>query len=179
MVVTLALVAITLLVVVGVVLYVVGAYNQVVYFAREADRAFANIDVSLQQRHDEIPRLVETCRAYMSHERSVLDNVISLRAQIRESSDVESKVVGENRLAQMLASVFVLAEDYPELKANELFLRLQKRLTESENEIADRRELFNASVTAHNTLIESFPAMALGWLFRWRVRSTLVLGVET
>jgi LemA protein len=176
-VVTLAVVTIAVLVVVGAALYVVGAYNQVVFFAREADRAFANIDVSLQQRHDEIPRLVDTCRAYMAHENSVLDRVATLRTQIQEATDVEGKVVGENALAQLLARVFVLAEGYPELKANELFLRLQSRLTESENEIADRRELFNASVTAYNTLIESFPALVLAGLFRWRVRSTLSLGV--
>ena len=179
MVLALAFYTIGLLVVVGAGLYVVGAYNQVVFFAREADRAFANVDVSLEQRHDEIPRLVETCRAYMAHEKDVLEHVTLLRTQIQAATDVDSKVVGENALAGLLSRLFVLAEDYPELKANELFLGLQRRLTESENEIADRRESFNASVTAYNTLIESFPALLLAPLFRWRVRATLSLGGST
>lgn len=178
MVVTLAIYTISLLMVAGVVLYIVGAYNQAVFFAREADRAFANMDASLQQRHDEIPRLVETCRAYMTHEQSVLEEVASLRSQIQGAADVDGKVAGENMLAELLSRVFLLAEDYPELKANDLFLGLQKRLTESENEIADRRELFNASITAYNTLIETFPALVLSGLFGWRARSTLTLGVD-
>lgn len=177
MVLTLALYTIGALVVVGAGLYVVGAYNQVVSFAREADRAFANVDVSLKQRHDEIPGLVETCRGYMAHEKSVLETVVSLRAQLQQAGDVDTKVVAENALTELLTRVFALVEDYPELKANEFFLNLHRRLTEIENEIADRREMFNAAVTAYNILIERFPALVLARIFGWRPRPTLSLGV--
>ena len=178
MVLTLALYTAAALVAVGVGLYVVGAYNQVVSSTQEADRAFANVEVSLKQRHDEIPRLVETCHGYMAHEKNVLEAVTSLRLQIQGAGDVDTKVVAENALGELLSRVFVLAEDYPELKANELFLSLQKRLTDSENKIADRRELFNASVTAYNTLIEGFPALMIARIFRWRSRPTLSLGIS-
>jgi LemA protein len=175
---TLAFYTAVLLAAVGVGLYVVGAYNQVVFFSREADRAFANVDVSLKQRRDEIPRLVETCRGYAAHEQDVLESVTALRNDIQGASDVDTKVVGENALTELLSRVFLLAEGYPELKSNELFLKIQTRLTESENEIADRRELFNASVTAYNTLIESFPALLLARVFGWHARATLSLGVD-
>jgi LemA protein len=174
---TLALYTASALVVAGVGLYVVGAYNQVIAATREADRAFANVDVSLKQRHDEIPALVETCRGYMAHEKDVLESVTSLRLQIQGAGDVDTKVVAENALTELLSRVFVLAESYPELKANELFLNLHKRLTAIENKIADRRELFNASVTAYNTLIESFPALVFARVFGWRSRPVLSLGI--
>lgn len=177
MVLTLALYTAAALVVAGAGLYVAGAHNQVVSATREADRAFANVDVSLKQRHDEIPALVETCRGYMAHEKNVLESVTSLRLQIQGAGDVDTKVVAENALTELLSRVFVLAESYPELKANELFLNVHERLTAIENKIADRRELFNASVTAYNTLIESFPAWMLARLFGWRARPMLSLGI--
>ena len=177
MVLTIALITAGVLVVVGVGLYVVGAYNQVVFSTQEADRAFANVDVSLKQRHDEIPRLVEICRGYMAHEKKLLETVASLRTQLLGARDVDTKVVAENALAELLSRVFVLSEDYPELKANEFFLSLHKRLTDSENEIADRRELFNASVMGYNILIESFPALMLARIFGWRARPMLSLGI--
>ena len=177
MVLTLALYTAGALVAVGVGLYMVGAYNQVVFSTQEADRAFANVDVSLKQRHDEIPRLVEICRGYMAHEKNVLETVASLRTQLQGAHDVDSKVVAENALTELLSRVFVLAENYPELKANELFLSLHTRLTDIENKIADRRELFNASVMGYNTLIESFPALMLARIFGWRARPMLSLGV--
>ena len=124
MVLTLALYTAAALVVAGVGLYVAGAYNQVVSSNQEADRAFRNVDVSLKQRHDEIPALVETCRGYMGHERNVLEAVTSLRLQIQGAGDVDTKVVAENALTGLLSRVFALAESYPDLKANELFLSL-------------------------------------------------------
>ena len=178
MVLTLALYTTTVLVVLGAGLYGVGVYNQVVSFARDADRSFANIDVALRQRHDEIPRLVETCRAYMVHEKSVLEEIASIRTRTRAATDIDGKVVAENDLTALVSKIFVLAENYPELKANELFLNLQRRMSDVEKEIADRRELFNASVTGYNTIIESFPVLLLSIVFRWRARATLDLGMS-
>lgn len=175
MILTLISYAAAALVVVGFGLYVVGTYNQMVQSAREVDRAFGNIEVSLKQRHDEIPRLVEICRGYMTHEKSVLENIVRARSRFQQSEDVDTKVETENTLSHDLSRVLALAEDYPDLKANELFRRLESRLTDLENEIADRRELFNASVTAYNIFIQRFPANVLARVFEFRSRPLLEL----
>lgn len=163
------------LVVAGIALYIGGAFNQMVECAREADRAFANVEVVLKQRHDEIPRLVELCRAYMEHEKSTLESIVRLRSDFTRADKVESKVETSNNLERQVSRIFGLAEAYPELKANELFRDLQNRLTALEDSIADRRELFNASVTAYNIFIETYPAMLVARVFGFRPGSLLVL----
>lgn len=157
MVLNLILYATAALAAVGVVLYVVGLYNQMVSSAREVERAFANVEVSLKQRHDEIPRLVEVCRGYMKHERELLERITSARGRFQSSRDLNGKVAAENELAPSLGRLFALSEAYPELRAHDLFNRIADRLTVIENEIADRRELFNANVTAYNTYIQVVP----------------------
>lgn len=154
----------------GLVLYLGGAFNQMVRASREIDRAFANVEVVLEQRHDELPRLVEVCRGYMAHERAVLERVTQLRTRFEGSADVDTKVRTENELGRELDRVLVLAESYPELRAHELFRRLQQRLVALEEVIADRRELFNAAVTAYDIYVESLPARLLARPlgFRWR-----------
>jgi LemA protein len=161
------------LVVVGIALYVGGAFNQMVQCGREADRAFANVEVILKQRHDEIPRLVELCRAHMEHEKITLEEVVRLRTDFTRSGSVDSKVETANHLERQVSRIFGLAEAYPELKANELFRDLRNRLTTLENTIADRRELFNAAVTAYNTFIETFPAVLVARVFSFSHRTLL------
>jgi len=152
---------ILVLAIVGAGLYLAGAYNQTVAARRELERAFANVDVSLKQRNDEIPQLVEVCRGYAAHERQVLEKVVSLRAAFDRGSRLSEKVETENRLGPELGRLVALGEAYPDLKANGLFLKISDRLTALENEIADRRELFNAAVTAYNTWIQSVPVNVL------------------
>ena len=175
MVFTIILYTIVGLLVVGTGLYVAGAYNQMVSSTREADRAFANVEVSLVQRYDELPRLVEICRAYMEHEKQTLERVAHSRSQFDAAGSVDEKVVAANELGRGLSQLVARTEAYPELKANELFQELGDRLTAIEGEIADRRELFNAAVTAFNTYIESFPALVLASIFRHRPRPLLHL----
>jgi LemA protein len=165
------------LVVVGLGLYIGGAFNQMVRSAREIDRAFSNIDVMLKQRHDELPRLVEICRGYMSHEKSVFEQITRLRSEFDKAKDVDSKVTTQNRLEQAVTRTRALAEAYPELMSNEHFRHVENRLTTLENQIADRREFFNASVTTYNTFIESFPALLLARTMGFRHRPVLELGV--
>jgi LemA protein len=165
--------------VVGAGLYLAGAYNQMVSSTREADRAFANVEVSLKQRHDELPPLVDICRGYMTHERDVLERVVQLRARFAAAESVDEKVLTENELWRGLSHLVARAEAYPGLKANRLFLRIADRLTRLEEEIADRRELFNASVTAFNTYVESFPAFLFAPFFGQRSRPLLKLDVGT
>ena len=163
------------LVVAGIALYIGGAFNQMVQCGREADRAFANVEVVLKQRHDEIPRLVELCRAYMTHEKSTLETIVRLRTDFTRADKVDAKVETTNSLERQVSRVFGLAEAFPELKANELFRGLQNRLTALEDTTADRRELFNAAVTAYNTFIETFPAMFVARFFGFGRRALLEL----
>lgn len=178
MVFSLLLVATAGLVVVGTVLYCVGTYNEMVQSAREIDRSFANVEVSLKQRYDEIPRLVEVCRGYMDHEKSLLERVTSSRSGFLGATDVSSKIVSENGFTRELKGLFARVEAYPALEADPLFQKLSQRLSELEDLISDRRELFNSGVTAYNTLIQSFPALVVARLFGFRQRPLLDLGPD-
>lgn len=171
----LILYATAVLAAVGVVLYVVGLYNQMVSSAREVERAFANVEVSLKQRHDEIPALVDICRGYIKHERELLETIAAARGRFEASTDSNGKVAAENELVPNLGRLFALSEAYPELCANDLFNRISRRLTAIENEIADRRELFNASATAYNTYVQVVPQRFLATLTGFRPRLLLDL----
>jgi LemA protein len=160
----------------GLLLYAGGAYNQMVRASREIDRAFANVEVVLRQRHDELPRLVDVCRGYMAHERELLERLVELRSRFERADDVDAKVRAENELGRGLDRMMALAEGYPSLRANELFGRLQDRLTALEETIADRRELFNAAVTAYNVYVESLPARLFAGALGFRPRPLLELG---
>src|SRR6201997_5150700 len=146
-----------LLFVVGVLGYVIIVYNELVRLRNENDRAWANIDVLLKQRHDEIPNLVETVKGYMHHEQQTLLAVTQARAASMNASSIGQKALAEFEVASALRGLFAVAENYPQLKANENFLKLQNRITELEERIADRREFFNDDVATHNTRIGQIP----------------------
>ena len=141
----------------GVLIYAVILYNGLVRLRNENDRAWANIDVLLKQRHDEIPNLVETAKGYMQHEQQTLLAVIEARADSMSASSVGQKAVADLKIANALDGLFAVAENYPQLKANENFLKLQNRITELEERIADRREFFNDDVNTYNTRIGQIP----------------------
>jgi len=141
----------------GVLIYAVILYNGLVRLRNENDRAWANIEVLLKQRHDEIPNLVEAVKGYMQHEHQTLLSVTEARAASMQASSIGQKALAELQLAGALQGLFAVAESYPELKANENFLSLQKRITELEERIADRREFFNADVNAYNIRIGQIP----------------------
>jgi LemA protein len=141
----------------GVLIYAVILYNGLVRLRNENDRAWANIDVLLKQRHDEIPNLVETVKGYMQHEQQTLLAVTQARADSINASSVGQKAVADLKIASALHSLFAVAENYPQLKANQNFLKLQTRITELEERIADRREFFNDDVNTYNTRIGQIP----------------------
>ena len=141
----------------GVLIYTVILYNGLVRLRNENDRAWANIDVLLKQRHDEIPNLVETVKGYMQHEQQTLLAVTEARASSMSASSVGQKAVADLRVASALRGLFAVAENYPQLKANQNFLQLQNRITEMEERIADRREFFNDDVNTYNTRIGQIP----------------------
>jgi LemA protein len=141
----------------GVLIYTVILYNGLVRLRNENDRAWANIDVLLKQRHDEIPNLVETVRGYMQHEQQTLLAVTQARTASMSAASIGQKAVADLQVASALKGLFAVAENYPQLKANENFLKLQSRITELEDHIADRREFFNDDVATYNTRIGQIP----------------------
>src|SRR5580698_7863940 len=146
-----------LLFVVGVLVYVVILYNELVRLRNDNDRASANIDVLLKQRHDEIPNLVETVKGYMQHEQQTLLAVTQARAASMNAASVRQKAQADLMMTGALRGLFGVAENYPQLRANENFLKLQNRISELEERIADRREFFNDDVTSYNTRIAQIP----------------------
>ena len=137
---------ITLVVLAVVGIYFVITYNGLVNIKHNVEKAWANIDVLLKQRHEELPKLVGTCKQYMKFEQETLEKVIQARSRVsdaRESHNVAALGVAENALRSGLGQLFALAESYPELKANEQFLHLQSRISGLENAIVDRREFYN------------------------------------
>jgi LemA protein len=145
----------------GVFLYAIILYNGLVRLRNENDRAWANIDVLLKQRHDEIPNLVETVKGYMQHEQQTLLAVTQARAASMNAASIGQKALADLKMAGALRGLFAVAENYPELKANENFLKLQSRISELEERIADRREFFNDDVATYNSRIGQIPDVFL------------------
>jgi LemA protein len=144
-------------VVAGTLLDLIIIYNGLVRLRNDSNRAWANIDVLLKQRHDEIPNLVETVKGYLQHERQTLVAVTQARAASISAASIGQKAQANLMLTGALRGLFAVAENYPQLKANEHFLRLQNRISELEERIADRREFFNDDVNAYNTRIRQVP----------------------
>ncbi len=157
--------AVVLFLLVGGLGYVLTVYNGLVALRNGIARAWANIDVMLKQRHDELPKLVKTCEAYMQHERGVFDKLSEARGALMQAKSVGERAAAENRLTDALGRVFAVAEAYPTLKADASFTQLQHRISELENQIADRREYYNDTVTTFNTRIQQMPDLYVAqWL---------------
>jgi LemA protein len=173
------------IVLIGVLVLVLGygivVYNNLVGLKHAVSQAWSNIDVLLKQRHDELPKLVETCKHYMKHERDTLELVMRARAAVasaREAHDVDKVGQAEGMLRVGLGNLFAVAEAYPDLKANESFQHLQLRITRLEEGIADRREFYNASVNVNNVRIEQFPDIIVARLLNFRPAELLEFSVE-
>lgn len=148
-------------------MYGIFTYNRFVSLKHGVGKAWSNIDVLLKQRHDELPKLVETCRQYMKFEQDTLEKVMLARsgvAKARESQDITALGTAEGELRLGLGNLFAVAEAYPELNSNETFLHLQARITGLENAIADRREFYNDAVNVNNVAIEQFPDVVIAQL---------------
>ncbi|MDI3513912.1 MAG: LemA protein [Rhodocyclaceae bacterium] len=172
--------AVFLALIVLALLYGVVTYNGLVQLKHNIAKAWANIDVLLKQRHDELPKLVEVCRQYKQFEQETLARVTEARARVaraREAHDVPALGAAENLLRAGLGQIFAVAEAYPELKANEHFMQLQTRITALENGIADRREWYNESVNLHNVRIEQFPDLIVARLFSYTEQPLLQFSV--
>jgi LemA protein len=160
----------TALVVVGFAIYAIIIFNELVRLRNDNDRAWANIDVLLKQRHDEIPNLVETVKGYMQHEQQTLLAVTQARAASMSAATVGQKAQADLLVSGTLRGLFAVAENYPDLKANQNFLKLQNRISELEERIADRREFFNDDVNTYNTRIKQIPDMFLAGMMNLKPR---------
>jgi LemA protein len=141
-----------------VLLFGVFTYNRLVRLRVRVENAWSQIDVQLRRRYDLIPNLIETVKGYAAHEREVFEDVTKARAMAQEASGVRNQADAENQVTQSLRQLLAVAENYPELKANQNFLALQEELTGTESKIAYARQFYNDEVAALNTLIQSFPA---------------------
>ncbi|PIE43629.1 MAG: hypothetical protein CSA50_04580 [Gammaproteobacteria bacterium] len=173
-----------LVVIVGFVLYLIGIYNKLVSLKNRFKNAFAQIDVQLQRRHDLIPNLVETTKAYLKHEQDTLEKVMHARASAvqatanaaksPEDGALVKKLAGaESMLNKALANFYAVSENYPDLKANESINQLMEELTATENKVAFSRQGYNDAVMAYHTYREHFPNNLIAGFFAFRETSLL------
>ena len=151
---------------VAVVSYLVTIYNDLVAVSNNINKAWANIDVLLKQRHDELPKLISTCEGYMSHERGVFDRISKAREALMSAQGPEAKGAASGELSGALRQLFALSENYPDLKAQASFQQLQGRVSQLESDIADRREFYNDSVNTYNIRIASIPDVFIAGFMR-------------
>ncbi|MCL4376831.1 MAG: LemA family protein [Actinobacteria bacterium] len=157
MIITIIVGAVILFVGVGVLIYFVTIYNGLIVVSRNVDKAWANIDVLLKQRHDEIPKLIGACEGYMKYERETLERITSARTACMQATTVGESSRAEGSLAASLKTLFAVAENYPDLKADQNFMQLQQRISYLESQIADRREFYNDSTNTYNIRIKEIP----------------------
>jgi LemA protein len=154
----------------GTAVYCITIYNGLVRLRNNVERAFANIEVSLKQRHTELPMLVEVCKGYMKHEREVLVAIVEARSRVHRAQaehDIRELGKAETQMRQSLSNLFARVEDYPDLKANENMKALSERISVLEDVIADRREIYNESVRLNNTRIQEVPDVIFANIFRF------------
>ena len=151
-----------------VVFWAIFAYNRFVTLVNRAKEAWADIDVQLKRRYDLIPNLVETVKGYMVHERQTFEKVTQMRAQAMQTGGIGAKGKAENMLSEALKSLFAVAENYPDLKANQNFLELQRELSDTENKIQAARRFYNTNVRDLNIGLESFPQNVIGNMFSFK-----------
>ena len=161
---------IIILVVVVLVGYVLMAYNSLVRRRNQVDEAWSDIDVQLKRRHNLIPNLVETVKGYATHEREAFDKVTQARARALGAQNPGEQGQAENALTSTLKTLFAVAENYPDLKANTNFLELQRELADTENKIQAARRFYNSTVRDYNTAIQSVPTNIVATSFGFTAR---------
>jgi LemA protein len=161
---------ILLVIIVAVVLMAVGMYNSLVVLRNRCDNGWSQIDVQLRRRYDLIPNLVETVKGYAKHEREVFEKVTQARAAAVNAQGVKEQGQAENVLSGALKSLFAVAENYPELKANQNFLLLQEELSGTESKVAYARQFYNDTVMKYNMRTQMFPSSILAGMFGFKAR---------
>jgi LemA protein len=163
---------------IGIPVYAIIIYNDLIHYRNNCYKAWANIDVLLKQRHDELPKLIDVCKQYKGYERDLFEELTRLRTayDATESRDQRAKI--ENQYNRAFGQFRAVAEAYPEIKANEVYQQLMRRVTELESAIADRREHYNDSVNIYNIQVGLFPELIVAKLFGFKGRRFLKVTLE-
>jgi len=158
--------SIFIIILVSILVFIIIIYNRFISLNNNTKRAWANINVSLKQRSNELPNLINIVKSYMKYEKTTLETITKARSYLNQTEDVNKKAAASDIISESLKSLFAVVENYPELKAVENFSHLQKRISALENEIADRREYYNECVTIYNIRIKSFPDLLIASLMK-------------
>lgn len=158
-----------ILILVGLlVAWLIVGYNSLVKYRMHTKEAWSQIDVQLKRRNDLIPNLIETVKGYASYEEKTFEKITELRSKVAHAETPAATMEASNELSKQVASLIAVAENYPELKANTNFLKLQEELTNTENKISYSRQLFNTTTSNYNMKLESFPSNIIGKLFGFK-----------
>ena len=152
------------------VLLAIGLFNSLIRSRNQVDEAWSDIEVQLKRRYDLIPNLVSTVKGYAAHESGVFEKVTQARSQAMQAGSMAERLKDENQLSGALKSLFAVAENYPELKANQNFLQLQNDLTDTEDKIQAARRFYNGNVRDYNTKIQTFPGNIFASMFGFTKR---------
>lgn len=155
-------------IVVLLLVFVWTTYNRLVGLKMRIKEAWSQIDVQLKRRTDLIPNLLETVKGYAKHEKELLENVTKARTALMSAKSPKESGEANNVLTEALGKLFAVAENYPQLKANENFLQLQKELSDTEDKVAYSRQYYNSSITEYNTTIQQFPSNLIAGMFNFK-----------
>lgn len=169
---------VVVIVVVAIAGYIISIYNGLISLNNNIKKSLGNINVLLKQRTDEIPKLVNSVKGYMKHERGVLTSLTKARTDIMKAKTLSQKAAANNMISEALKTVFAVAENYPKLRASENFMQLQQRISGIENELADRREFYNDSVNNFNIRIQSFPDMYVASRLKYKSQQMFKVSAE-
>jgi LemA protein len=161
---------IIIIVIAAIVLWIIAVFNSLIRLNTRTDEAWSDIDVQLKRRHDLIPNLIETVKGYAAHEKQLFENVTEARAKALSAQGIEEKGKAENVLSGTLKSLFAVAENYPDLKANTNFLQLQTELSDTENKIQAARRFYNGNVRDLNIKIAVFPSRIIAGMLGFKKR---------
>jgi LemA protein len=168
----------------GIFVLIVGAvvviyiYNSLIRRRNRVDQAFSGIDVQLVQRYDLIPKLVESVRQYMTHERSLLEDIVRLRSEAMQSATQKEKIRADSELTNALGQLRITVENYPQLQASQNFLQLQRALNEVEEQLAAARRSYNAAVVDYNNAVQTFPGSLVAQAANFETREMYVAEVQ-
>ena len=158
-----------------IAIFVIVKYNSLVALRQRVKNSWSQIDVQLQRRFDLIPNLVECVKGYMGHESDVLEKVTNLRTSWANATTTSDKIKIDNQLTESLKTIMAVSENYPDLKANENFISLQKELSGTEDKISYSRQFYNDIVTKYNTELEVFPSNIVAGMFHFEHESLFVV----
>lgn len=158
-----------------VLVVLIWMFNQIVRENNLVKKAFSTVDVYLKKRYDLVPNLVEVVKEHAKHDKEVFENIANARAKALQSASEDESVKNDNELNKAMKNLFMVAEQYPDLKSSESFVELQKKLSDLEDELAAARRTYNAAVTEYNTTLESFPTNIMGKLMRKKQKELFVV----